>query len=100
MSGKPIGQAFYKSGYWLVETGAGAGELAQDVKPVAAEAGSAVAVVFTGDRLQFLLGQRAHAQAAGVGQADQGHELTQLVAAAQVDGFQVKAAPFQVLEAL
>ena len=46
------------------------------------------------------VGGRAHAQTKRVGQADQGHELAQLLETAQVGGFQVKAPPFQVLEAL
>ncbi len=57
-------------------------ELAQDVEAVAAEARGSIAVLFAGNGLDFLMGDRAHAQAQGVGQADEGHEFAQLLVAA------------------
>jgi hypothetical protein len=41
-----------------------------------------------------------HAQAKGVGQANQGQEFAQLVVARQVAAFQVKAVAFEVLKTL
>ena len=77
-----------------------AGELAEQVEAVAAQAGGPVAVVFAGNGLAAAVGDRPHAQAKRVGQADESHELAQLVPAAQMTGFQVKAPPFQILKAL
>ena len=48
---------------------------------MAAQADGGAAVVFAGNRLAAAVGDRAHAQAKGVGQADEGHELAQLVGA-------------------
>ena len=56
-----------------------ADKLAQDIEAVPTEAGNAVAVLFTGDRFQLLVGLQAHTQATGVSQDYQAHELTQPV---------------------
>ena len=67
---------------------------------MSAKAHGSVAVVFAADGLAFPVGYRAHAQAKGVRQTDQGHELAQLQVAAQVTGLQVEAPAFEVLKAL
>ena len=67
---------------------------------MASQARGPVAVLLAGNRLPPAVGGRAHAQAEGVGQADEGHEFAQLLQAAQVGGFQVETPAFQVLEAL
>ena len=67
---------------------------------MAAQAGGGAAVVFAGNRLPPAVGSRAHAQAKGVGQADEGHELAKFMQATQVGGFQVESPSLQVLEAL
>ena len=54
------------------------GDLAQDVQAVPAEAFGPVAVVFAGNGGAASVGPLAHAQAKGVGQADEGDELSQL----------------------
>ena len=62
-----------------------------------AEAFGGVAVFFAGNGGAASVGPLAHAQAKGVGQADEGDELSQLVEAAQAGVFQVEAPSFEML---
>ena len=93
MPGNPVQYRFDHAGQRT-------GELAQQLEAVATPARGPVAVVFAGNRLPPAVGSRAHAQAKGVGQADEGHELTQFMQATQVGGSPVEPPPLQVLEAL
>ena len=61
---------------------------------MASQARGPVAVLLAGNGVSYAVGGCAHAQAEGVGQADEGHELAQLLETAQVGGFQVKAPAF------
>ena len=74
--------------------------MAEEVEAVASQARGPVAVLLAGNGVTAAVGGCAHAQAEGVGQADEGHEFAQLLQAAQVGGFQVETPAFQVLEAL
>ena len=65
-----------------------------------AEAFGGVAVFFAGNGGAASGGPLAHTQAKGVGQADEGDELSQLVEAAQAGVFQVETPSFEILKAL
>ena len=95
LPGNSVQYRFDHTGQRILGRSQRTSELAQQIEAMAAQVHGPVVVVFAGNRLPPAVDSLAHAQAKGVGQADEGHELAQFMQATQVGGSPVEPPPLQ-----